>query len=97
MSKLIPSTTRCVAPINVPPAWRKGQKGIEMKANPAVPNSGCAVPMRNQRTGAAWLVSFNYIEGTYWHEPQGNLRHIRRPYASRSLEPHLVPAGTGMH
>jgi hypothetical protein len=53
--------------------------------------------MRNQRTGAAWLVSFNYIEGTYWHEPQGNLRHIRRPYASRSLEPHLVPAGTGMH
>lgn len=25
MSKLIPSTTRCVAPINVPPAWRQGQ------------------------------------------------------------------------
>lgn len=63
------------------------------EANP-VPNSGRAVQMRNQRTGAAWLVSFNYSEGTYWHEPQGNLRHIRRPYASRRIEPHLVQAGT---
>jgi hypothetical protein len=50
--------------------------------------------MRNQRTGAAWLVSFNHSEGTYWHEPLGNLRHIRRPYASRRIESHLVPAGT---
>ncbi len=72
----------------------KGKQVIEMKINPAVPNSGRAVPMRNQRTGAAWLVSFNYSEGMYWHEPQGNLRHIRRPYASRNIEPHLVPAGT---
>ncbi|SXE20099.1 hypothetical protein BANRA_01920 [Klebsiella pneumoniae] len=50
--------------------------------------------MRNCRTGAAWLVSFDYRDGSYWHEPQGNLRHIRRPYASRSIEPNLVPAGT---
>ncbi len=50
--------------------------------------------MRNRRTGAAWLVSFDYRDGSYWHEPQGNLRHIRRSYASRSIEPNLVPAGT---
>jgi len=62
--------------------------------NQAVPKSGKAVPMRNQRTGAAWLVSFNHIEGMYWHEPQGNLRHIRQPFAAPSIQPHLVPAGT---
>lgn len=65
-----------------------------MKANPAVPNSGRAVQMRNQRTGAAWLVSFDYREGLYWHEPQGNLRNIRRTYSSRTIDPSLVPAGT---
>ncbi|ECK6865058.1 hypothetical protein R4U18_002265 [Salmonella enterica] len=65
-----------------------------MKATSSVPNSGCAVPMRNIRTGAAWQVSFDYRDGTYWHEPQGNLRNIRRPYASRTIEPNLVPAGT---
>lgn len=62
-------------------------------ANP-VPNSGRAAPMRNERTGAAWLVSFDYKEGVYWHEPQGNLRNIRRSYASRCIDPNLVPAGT---
>ncbi|EOX7365890.1 TPA: hypothetical protein NPW24_000492 [Klebsiella pneumoniae] len=60
----------------------------------SIPNSGRAVMMRNAKTGAAWLVSFDYRDGSYWHEPQGNLRHIRRPYASRSIEPNLVPAGT---
>jgi hypothetical protein len=60
----------------------------------SIPNSGRAVMMRNRRTGAAWLVSFDYRDGSYWHEPQGNLRHIRRPYASRNIEPNLVPAGT---
>ncbi|HGB5773765.1 TPA: hypothetical protein ACIVTK_004452 [Salmonella enterica subsp. enterica serovar Potsdam] len=50
--------------------------------------------MRNIRTGAAWQVSFDYRDGTYWHEPQGNLRNIRHPYASRTIEPNLVPAGT---
>lgn len=50
--------------------------------------------MRNQRTGAAWLVSFDYRNGLYWHEPQGNLRNIRRPYASRSVEENLVLSGT---
>ncbi|EKZ7894225.1 hypothetical protein RN257_004848, partial [Salmonella enterica] len=55
-----------------------------MKATSSVPNSGRAVPMRNIRTGAAWQVSFDYRDGTYWHEPQGNLRNIRRPYASRT-------------
>ncbi|WP_035886442.1 hypothetical protein [Kosakonia radicincitans] len=59
-----------------------------------IPNSGRAVPMRNCRTGAAWLVSFDYRDNTYWHEPQGNLRFIRRPYAAHSLEPNLEPAGT---
>ena len=39
-------------------------------------------------------VSVDYRDGTYWHEPQGNLRNIRRPYASRTIEPNLVPAGT---
>lgn len=62
-------------------------------ANP-VSNSGRAASMRNERTGAAWLVSFDYMEGIYWHEPQGNLRNIRRPYASRRIDPSLVPAGT---
>lgn len=65
-----------------------------MKATSSVSNSGRAVPMRNIRTGAAWQVSFDYRDGTYWHEPQGNLRNIRRPYASRTIEPNLVPAGT---
>lgn len=65
-----------------------------MKATSSVPNSGRAVPMRNIRTGAAWQVSFDYRDGTYWHELQGNLRNIRRPYASRTIEPNLVPAGT---
>ena len=60
----------------------------------SIPNNGRAVMMRNRRTGAAWLVSFDYRDGSYWHEPQGNLRHIRRPYASRNIEPNLVPAGT---
>lgn len=60
----------------------------------SIPNNGRAVMMRNRRTGAARLVSFDYRDGSYWHEPQGNLRHIRRPYASRSIEPNLVPAGT---
>ncbi|MCX9758157.1 hypothetical protein [Klebsiella pneumoniae] len=60
----------------------------------SIPNSGRAVMMRNRRTGAAWLVSFDYRDGSYWHEPQGNLRHIRRPYASRNIDPNLVPAGT---
>lgn len=65
-----------------------------MKATSSVPYSGRAVPMRNIRTGAAWQVSFDYRDGTYWHEPQVNLRNIRRPYASRTIEPNLVPAGT---
>lgn len=65
-----------------------------MTMNQAVPKNGRAIPMRNDRTGAAWLVSFDYRDGMYWHEPQGNLRHIRRPYASRTVEPNLVPAGT---
>ncbi|MBG2647143.1 hypothetical protein I4543_27960 [Klebsiella michiganensis] len=60
----------------------------------SIPNNGRAVMMRNRRTGAAWLVSFDYRDGSYWHEPQGNLRHIRRPYASSNIEPNLVPAGT---
>ena len=60
----------------------------------SVPNNGRAVTMRNTNTGAAWLVSFNYVEGIYWHEPVGNLRNIRRPYASPRIEPNLVPAGT---
>lgn len=62
--------------------------------NQAVPNSGKAVAMRNSRTGAAWLVSFDHIERVYWHEPQGNLRHIRQPFATPSIQLHLVPAGT---
>ncbi|EHF7826063.1 hypothetical protein J3179_004676 [Salmonella enterica] len=65
-----------------------------MKTSNEVPSNGRAIPMRNSRTGAAWLVSFDYRESMYWHEPQGNLRHIRRPYASRTIEPNLVPAGT---
>ncbi|HIB3268140.1 hypothetical protein [Citrobacter sp. FDAARGOS_156] len=65
-----------------------------MKTANAVPSSGRAVAMRNQRTGAAWQVSYDHINGTYWHEPQGNLRHIRSPYASRTIEPNLVLAGT---
>ena len=37
----------------------------------SIPNNGRAVMMRNRRTGAAWLVSFDYRDGSYWHEPQG--------------------------
>lgn len=65
-----------------------------MKTSNEVPSNGRTIPMRNSLTGAAWLVSFDYRESMYWHEPQGNLRHIRRPYASRTIEPNLVPAGT---
>ncbi|MGF3534876.1 hypothetical protein [Klebsiella quasipneumoniae] len=60
----------------------------------SIPNSGRAVMMRNAKTGAIWKVSRDYLKETFWFEPQGNLRHIRRPYASRSIEPNLVPAGT---
>ena len=75
--------------------WQPGRRqGDEMKTNHTIPNNGRAVLMRNQRTGSAWLVSFDYRESMYWHEPQGNLRNIRRPYASHSIEPNLVPAGT---
>lgn len=59
----------------------------------SIPNNGRAVMMRNSRTGAARLVSFDYRDGSYWHEPQGNLRHIRRPYASRSIEPNPYQPG----
>jgi len=65
-----------------------------MQTNQEVPKNGRPVSMRNPRTGAAWLVSFDYRDNTYWHEPQGNLRHIRRPYSSHAIEPNLVPAGT---
>ena len=40
-----------------------------MNTNHAVPNNGRAVVMRNSRTGAAWQVSYDYRDGTYWHEP----------------------------
>ncbi|HCE8854888.1 TPA: hypothetical protein NHV36_000053 [Klebsiella michiganensis] len=60
----------------------------------SIPNNGRAVMMRNAKTGATWKVSRDYLKETFWFEPQGNLRHIRRPYASRSIEPNLVPAGT---
>ncbi|EHK8991118.1 hypothetical protein KCT17_003686 [Escherichia coli] len=59
-----------------------------------IPKTGRPVLLRNQNTGAPWQVSFDYVSQLYWHEPVGNLRHIRRPYASPRLEPHLVPAGT---
>lgn len=65
-----------------------------MQNHVAVPNSGRPVTLRNVRTGAAWQVSFDYINGVYRHEPLGNLRAIRRPYESRSVDPALVPAGT---
>lgn len=60
----------------------------------SVPNSGRAVMMRNAVTGAVWKVSRDYLEGRYWHEPQGNLRLIRQPFAANELAPNLVPAGT---
>ena len=60
----------------------------------SVPKSGKACLMRNRRTGATWIVSFDYTDGTYWHEPVGNLRNIRRAYASHSVDRALVPAGT---
>lgn len=60
----------------------------------AIPNNGRVVPLRNNRTGASWLVSSDYREGMYWYEPQGNLRQIRHFYASRSIEPNLTLAGT---
>lgn len=60
----------------------------------AIPKTGRAVTLRNARTGAAWEVSYDYRDGTYFHAPVGNLRHIRRPYYSRQVEPNLIPAGT---
>lgn len=59
-----------------------------------VPNSGKAVMMRNARTGASWIVSFDYTNSTYWHEPVGNTRNIRSGYAAASVNPRLVLAGT---
>lgn len=54
----------------------------------SIPNNGRAVMMRNRRTGAAWLVSFDYRDGSYWHEPQGNLRtfagHTHHAISSRT-------------
>lgn len=60
----------------------------------SIPNSGRAVTMRNAKTGATWKVSRDYLKETFWFEPQGNLRHIRKAFEARDLLPNLVPAGT---
>ncbi|ACI08081.1 hypothetical protein KPK_4179 [Klebsiella variicola] len=60
----------------------------------SIPNSGRAVMMRNAKTGATWKVSRDYLKETFWFEPQGNLRHIRKAFEARDLLPNLVPAGT---
>ncbi|MDQ7101914.1 hypothetical protein [Serratia sp. MF2] len=61
-----------------------------------VPNSGKAVCMRNKKTGAVWAVSYDHLSRLYWHEPQGNLKNMRRTggYASYSVDPRLEFAGT---
>ncbi|BEN49834.1 hypothetical protein BMF90_02875 [Serratia sp. OLHL2] len=59
-----------------------------------VPNSGKAVSLRNTRTGAPWVGSFDYIRGRYRFEPVGNLRAIKRPFESLRIPPEFEPAGT---
>ena len=59
-----------------------------------IPNSGKAIHMRNKRTGAPWLASFDYTCGRYRFEPVGNLRAIKRPFESLRIPPEFEPAGT---
>ncbi|OIV46783.1 hypothetical protein BK025_09075 [Sodalis sp. TME1] len=59
-----------------------------------IPNSGKQVMLRDKRTGAPWLASFNYINQHYSFQPVGNLRVIRREFESLEVPAEFEPAGT---
>lgn len=66
---------------------------------PAFPElaKGKACYFRDSVTQASWLVSFDRHAGTYYCQPAGNTKLIRKPYICYELDPRLVPAGTGLH
>lgn len=49
--------------------------------------------MRNAKTGATRKVSRDYLKETFWFEPQGNLRHIRKAFEARDLLPNWYQPG----
>lgn len=56
-------------------------------------NNGCVVMMCNCCIGVVWLVSFDYCDGSYWYELQGNLCYICWLYVLCSIELNLVLVG----
>lgn len=62
--------------------------------NTIVPNNGKAVTLRNKRTSALWVASFDHTHNVYRFEPTGNLRAIKAPFESPGIPPEFEPAGT---
>jgi hypothetical protein len=69
---------------------------LHVPAHPELAD-GKARHFRDSVTLAPWLVSFNKDSGIYYCQPVGNIRLIRQPYACHTLDPRLVPSGTGLH
>lgn len=62
--------------------------------NTIVPNSGKAVTLRNKRTGAPWVASFDHTRSVYLFVPTGNLRAIKAPFEAPGIPAYFEPAGT---
>nr|WP_261288346.1 hypothetical protein [Serratia fonticola] len=56
--------------------------------------SGKEILLRNKRTGAPWVASFDYIRSVYRFEPKGNLRAIKEPFESPGIPQYFELAGT---
>lgn len=62
--------------------------------NTIVPNSGKAVTLRNKRTGAPWVATFDHARSVYLFEPAGNLRAIKASFEAPGIPAEFEPAGT---
>nr|WP_257013803.1 hypothetical protein [Serratia fonticola] len=58
------------------------------------PIIGKAISLRNKRTGAPWVASFDYIRSVYRFEPCGNLKAIREAFESPGIPQYFELAGT---
>lgn len=59
-----------------------------------VPFSGKAISLRNKRTGAPWVASFDYIRSVYLFEPCGNLKAIRKAFEAPGIPQYFELSGT---
>ncbi|HBE9077610.1 hypothetical protein [Serratia fonticola] len=59
-----------------------------------VPFSGKAISLRNKRTGASWVASFDFTRSVYRFEPCGNLKAIREAFEAPGIPQYFELAGT---